>query len=142
MAFRLPQLGALSNSPENTHPVLIFDRNESYDDYVLALKDFWQEVEQLKLSGLVIPGLGWVPLEFKTCCDMKALLLLTGMNCANAQYACFHCPTPLACRACCLPEFLAQCDTVHTPPFRITRDIDMMRFGFDHSCWAVCCWAH
>ena len=133
VAYHLPQLvGLAPNSPDNVHPVVIIDDDESYDAYVRGLETFWSALLDIKASGLNVPGVGVVPVVFKMCCDMKALLLFAGLGSANSNHACFHCCEPLACRACCLPEVRSACELGH--PFdalTISRDVGLAAASFD-----------
>jgi hypothetical protein len=113
------------------HPVVIIDDDKSYDAYVRGLETFWSALLDIKASGLNVPGVGVVPVVFKMCCDMKALLLFAGLGSANSNHACFHCCEPLACRACCLPEVRSACELGH--PFdalTISRDVGLAAASF------------
>lgn len=135
VAYRFPQLtGAPSNSPDHVHPCVIIDADESYAAYDASLADFWRDVQSISDSGLEVPGWGYVEVTFKLCCDMKALLLFSGLGAANSKYACLHCVEPLSCRACCLPEVRAQCPHEHSfDALAISRDISVSHTAFASS---------
>jgi hypothetical protein len=89
-SFALFQQNNVMSSKSN-RSVAIINGKEDYETLMTALPDFFDEVNSLIEKGTLLVDGKEVKLEFFLGGDYKFLLMVMGLNSANADYACLWC---------------------------------------------------
>ena len=91
MSFTLLQLHENVMSPKDNRTVAIINGPEKYETLKISLSPFFEEVNNLMHKSFISIDGQDVELEFFLGGDFKFLLMILGLNSANADYACLWC---------------------------------------------------
>jgi len=91
VAFTIIEEGARARSVAGNHTIAIMKVSETYDELVKGLQDICQEVKDLEVVTI---DQRVYKITFFLGGDWKFLATVTGLESANADYACIWCKCP------------------------------------------------
>ena len=90
-AFTLLEEGTKARSVAGNHTIAIMKVSESYDELISGLKDVCQEARDLEV---ITVNQRVYKIKFFLGGDWKFLATVSGLESANAEYACIWCKCP------------------------------------------------